>query len=143
MEIGKSRIGGFLVLRPVGRLDNATSAEFQPVLLRAVTAGDADVIIDLAGVDYISSAGLRTLMTASKMKPRGRRLAVTGIRGIVQEVFTISRFHHVIAVFDSIDEAAADWERTPEPDEAARASPPPAGPSRYAFGAPAARCRPP
>ena len=123
MEIGESRIGGFVVLRPVGRLDNATSAEFQPVLLQAVTAGDADVIIDLSGVDYISSAGLRALMTASKMKPRGRRLAVTSLRGIVQEVFTISRFHHVIAVFGSIDEAAAEWERTPELDEIAESEP--------------------
>jgi anti-anti-sigma factor len=133
VEIRESRIGGFIVLRPVGRLDNATSAEFQPVLLRAVTAGDADVIIDLAGVDYISSAGLRALMTASKMKPRGRRLAVTGIRGIVQEVFTISRFHHVIAVFGSIDEAAADWERTPELDEVAQSEPAPGAPIPVRF----------
>jgi anti-anti-sigma factor len=133
VEIGESRIGGFFVLRPVGRLDNATSAEFQPVLLQAVTAGDADVIIDLAGVEYISSAGLRALMTASKMKPRGRRLAVTGVRGIVQEVFTISRFHHVIAVFGSIEEAAEEWERTPEPDQAAESEPALGGPIPVRF----------
>lgn len=117
VEIGESRVGGFLVLRPVGRLDNVTSAEFQPRLLQAVTAGTADVIIDLGAVKYISSAGLRTLMTASKMKPRGRRLAVTGLQALVEEVFAISRFHHVIAVFKSIEEAAAEWERIGEPVE--------------------------
>ncbi len=116
MEIGQSRIGSFLVLRPAGRLDNITSAEFQPVLLQAVAAGD--VIIDLDGVDYISSAGLRTLMTASKMRARDRRLAVTGLRGIVKEVFSISRFHHVIAVFESIEDAAAEWKRAAEPQGA-------------------------
>ena len=72
-------------------------------------------------------------MTASKMKPRGRRLAVTGVRGIVQEVFTISRFHHVIAVFGSIDEAAAEWERTPELDEVAESEPAPGAPIPVRF----------
>jgi anti-anti-sigma factor len=123
VEIGESRIGGCLVLRPVGRLDNATSTEFQPRLLQAVTAGAADVIIDLGAVEYVSSAGLRTLMTASKMKPRGRRLAVTGLRALVEEVFAISRFHHVIAVFGSVDEAVAEWQRVGDPAEVSESDP--------------------
>lgn len=133
VEIGQSRIGGFIVLRPVGRLDNVTSAEFQPILLQAIITGSADVIVDLGAVDYISSAGLRTLMTASKMKPRGCRLAVAGLHATVQEVFAISRFHHVIAVFDSVEDAAAEWERIVEPEEAAESAPSDEGPIAVRF----------
>jgi anti-anti-sigma factor len=116
VEIGESRIGSFLVLRPVGRLDNITSAEFKPVLLQTVGAGTADVIIDFSAIDYISSAGLRALMAASKMKPPGRRLAVTGLQKLVAEVFAISGFQEVIAVFGSAADAAAEWEQLGEPE---------------------------
>jgi anti-anti-sigma factor len=124
VQIGESRIGSFIVLRPVGRLDNVTSTEFQAILLRAVAAGEADVIIDLDAVDYISSSGLRALTTASRLRAGGRRLAVTGLRTIVKDIFAISRLHHVIAVFDSIEAAAAEWEKANAPHETAHAEPP-------------------
>ncbi len=133
MEIGESRIGNLLVLRPQGRLDNVTSAEFQPILLHAVTAGAADIVIDLSAVEYISSAGLRVLMTASKMKARGRRLAVAGLHGIVREVFSISRFDHVIPVFGSVEEAAAEWERDSQTAEAPESEPAPGAPIAVRF----------
>ena len=66
VDIGERRQANVLVLAPVGRLDNLTSAAFQTRLLAAVTSGSADVVVDLSGVEYISSAGLRALMTASR-----------------------------------------------------------------------------
>jgi anti-sigma B factor antagonist/stage II sporulation protein AA (anti-sigma F factor antagonist) len=65
LEIGVRRQAGLLVLAPVGRIDNLTSAEFQTRLLGAVRSGSADVVVDFSGVEYISSCGLHTLMTAS------------------------------------------------------------------------------
>ena len=76
MEIGEARQDGMLVLRPVGRIDNLTSAAFQDRLLVAARAGAADVVVDFAAVEYISSAGLRALMAASKLKPKERRIVV-------------------------------------------------------------------
>src|SRR6516225_11552533 len=64
LEIGERRQASILVLAPVGRIDNFTSAEFQKWLLAAVTSGSTDVVIDFSGVDYISSCGLHALMTA-------------------------------------------------------------------------------
>ena len=61
MDIGETRQDGLLVLRPVGRIDNLTSAVFQDRLLVAARAGAADVIVDFTEVAYISSAGLRAL----------------------------------------------------------------------------------
>src|SRR5205823_13678839 len=50
VNIGESRVGDHLVLRPVGRLDTQTTAEFQARLLQLVTAGPDDVHVDFAQV---------------------------------------------------------------------------------------------
>ena len=110
VDIGERRQANILVLAPVGRIDNLTSTEFQARLLAAVTSGSADVIVDFSGVEYISSAGLRALMTASQMKPKERRLAVARLNAVVHEIFTISRFSHLIPIFATVEEASAAWE---------------------------------
>ena len=76
MDIGERRQANILVLAPVGRIDNLTSADFQARLLAAVSSSSADVVVDFSGVEYISSAGLRALMAATRLKPKERRLAV-------------------------------------------------------------------
>ena len=126
MEIGERRQSGILVLAPVGRIDNLTSGEFQTRLLAAVTSDSADVVVDFSRVEYISSAALRALMTASRQKPRERRLAVARLNTVVREIFTISRFSHLIPIFATVEEARAAWE-TPAPPQPAerRAGPKP------------------
>jgi anti-anti-sigma factor len=121
VNIGESRVGDYLVLRPVGRLDTRTTAEFQTRLLELVTAGPADVIVDFAEVDYISSAGLRSLMAAVKAKPKGRRIAVATLNALVQEIYTIARFQHVIPAFDSVEAGIAAWTPAAEPGVKAEA----------------------
>ena len=117
MHIGERRQGNILVLAPIGRIDNLTSPEFQARLLTAVGASPTDIVIDFSGVEYISSAGLRTLMVASRQKPAERRLAVAHLNAVVHEIFTISRFSHLVPVFATVEEAEAAWK------EPARAEP--------------------
>lgn len=112
MEIGEQREDGILVLRPVGRLNNDSSPDFQARLLAWVDSNDA-VVIDFASVEYISSAGLRALMMASRRaKARGGRLAVAELSPLVKEVFTISRFDQVVRVFDNTADARAAMHST-------------------------------
>ena len=103
------------------RLDTRTTAEFQTRLLELVTAGPVDVIVDFAEVDYISSAGLRSLMAAVKAKPRDRRIAVATLNALIQEIYTIARFQHVIPAFDSVEAAIAAWTAASEPSVKAEA----------------------
>jgi anti-anti-sigma factor len=117
MEIGERRLGSLIVLRPEGRLDSMTSPAFQERLLAAVEAGLADVVVDFSAVDYVSSAGLRGIMTAAKLKPKALRLAAIGLNPVVQEIFTISRFHHVLPVLGSLDEVTRIWEARPQAGE--------------------------
>jgi anti-anti-sigma factor len=122
VEIGERREGDVLVLRPVGRIDNLTSAEFQARLLGAATSGSDDILVDLAAVDYISSAGLRALMVASRNKPKELRLAVASLNEVVQEIFAISRFSQVVPIFATVEEALAAWEAAPRAREAVAAA---------------------
>jgi anti-anti-sigma factor len=134
VDIGERRQANILVLAPVGRIDNLTSAEFQARLLAAVTSSSADVVVDLSRIEYISSAGLRALMTASRQKPKERRLAVARLNAVVREIFTISRFSHVVPVFATIEEASTAWRAPPRPAAAVyHAATEPAGPVRVRF----------
>ena len=118
MEIGERRQANILALRPVGRIDNLTSAEFQARLLAATTSGLGDIVVDFTAVEYISSAGLRALMAASRLKPKERRLAVACLNSIVSEIFAISRFSHVVPIFATVEEASAAWQAPPRPQAA-------------------------
>jgi anti-anti-sigma factor len=108
MEIGEERQGEIVVLNPVGRINNDTSPEFQTRLLASVGSAATTVLIDFSRVEYISSAGLRALMMASKQsKANNGRLAVAGLTPMVKEIFSISRFSLVVQVFETTAEAVA------------------------------------
>ena len=113
MEVRRSRFGECLVLHAVGRVDVQTSESFQSQLL-AVVADQADVVIDFADVDYISSAGFRALVTFARQMPKDRRVAVVGLNDIVQELFAIARFHHIIPIFATAEEAVDVWNSGPQ-----------------------------
>jgi anti-sigma B factor antagonist/stage II sporulation protein AA (anti-sigma F factor antagonist) len=77
-------------------------------LLEAVSAANPAVVLDFPGVEYVSSAGLRSLMIASKTgAARGVKLAVAAMHPIVKEIFTISRFHLVLPCFETVRAALA------------------------------------
>lgn len=109
MNIAERREGATIVLRPSGRIDNDSSAAFQSRLLEALTASK-DILIDLEQVEYVSSAGLRALMVASKqVKAAQGRIGVAALQPVVREIFAISRFAFVVPVFEDVSAALAAW----------------------------------
>lgn len=110
MEILKKTVGDSVVLAPVGRVEMATADSFRDQLLGALDglAGGGAVIVDCAHLDYVSSAGLRALMIASKTaKQKSRGLGVAAMQPVVREIFQISRFDLVITCFDGVRDALA------------------------------------
>ena len=99
-----------LVATANGRIDFAGAQVLEGALAPAL-APDGPVrgiVIDLAGVDYISSVGLRVLMVAAKaMRARKAVIAVASLQPVVAEIFEISRFHHVVDVRGSVRDAIA------------------------------------
>ena len=99
-----------LVATAAGRIDFAGAQVLEGALAPALAPdGPArGIVIDLAGVDYISSVGLRVLMVAAKaMRARKAVIAVASLQPVVAEIFEISRFHHVVDVRGSVRDAIA------------------------------------
>jgi anti-anti-sigma factor len=111
MEIANQTYGDVLVLSPAGRIDHANSENFRNALTPFVErckAGGQKLVLDLAGVDYVSSAGLRCFMLAEKQaKAQGGTIVVAGMQPVVKEIFEISRFTLVFATFATVREAVA------------------------------------
>jgi anti-sigma B factor antagonist len=98
-----------IVVTPAGRLDHdncdAFRAGLQPHLAQAV-ASRQRVVLDLSGLAYVSSAGLRCFMLAAKeTRAAGGRIVLAALRPVVAEIFQISRFDMVFEVFPSVREA--------------------------------------
>lgn len=86
------------VIAPVGRLDTVTSAELKELIAGYDISG-RDIEVDLSGVEYISSAGLRLLVSLQKQaKSEGRAMTVKNINSVVKEVFRISGFDKAFTV---------------------------------------------
>jgi anti-anti-sigma factor len=85
-----------------GRLDAVSTPDFEKKVLGWTEEGVKKVPLDFSGLDYISSAGPRSiLLPAKKLKAVNRSLAVANPSGVVREVFTISSFDTIIPIHDS------------------------------------------
>lgn len=113
MEFTERRAGQALVLAPAGRIDMGTAEVFRERLIPLVqSAGKSGepVLLDFAGVEYISSAGLRVLMLAAKeARASGGKIAVVALQPLVNEIFQISRFDKVLPCHPSVTEALASF----------------------------------
>jgi anti-sigma B factor antagonist/stage II sporulation protein AA (anti-sigma F factor antagonist) len=72
-----------------------------------VAPRDTPILLDFSGVDYISSAGLRVLMMASRRsKAQKGTFAIAAMQPMVQEVFAISRFNLIVPCYASVESAS-------------------------------------
>ena len=89
---------GTLYLAPTGRLDTVASSELIEKLKEVETAG-VDIDVDLAGVAYISSAGLRLLVSLQKKAAAsGKTMVIRNPNAVGKEVFRVSGFNKTFTV---------------------------------------------
>jgi len=91
MEIIKNLAGTKLTLAPIGRVDTITSPELEAAVQ---LDGVEELVFDLAKVDYISSAGLRVLLSSQK-RMAGKSMIVANACPAVKEVFDITGFSDI------------------------------------------------
>ena len=91
MQINKNKEGNKLTLAPIGRVDTITAPELEAAV---VLDGVEELVFDLAQVDYISSAGLRVLLSAQK-KMAGKSMKIANSKPAVKEVFDITGFSDI------------------------------------------------
>jgi anti-anti-sigma factor len=97
-----------LVVAPRGRLDSAAAPAFEQRLLGHLDTGERGVVLDLTGLDYISSAGLRVLLVVAKrLRAGNRRFVVCALRSAVREVFELSGFTAIFEIRPTVADGLA------------------------------------
>ena len=111
MEFSSRRLADVVLAVPAGEIDHPNAMQLEQSLapiLSAAVAAKTPIVLDFAGVDYISSMGLRVLMAAAKqMRAANAPIAVAGLQPTVAEIFEIARFKFVLQVFPSVRDALA------------------------------------
>ena len=106
MEIQSTKQGQAVIIKPKGRMDAATAPAFEQACDKLLQTGEKAVVVDLSALEYISSAGLRTILSVGKkIKGASGKLALCSLSGMVKEVFDISGFTTMFVVSDSADQA--------------------------------------
>lgn len=108
MQITVQQTDGAVVAALAGRMDAMTTGEFDRWFSDQVAGGTTAFVLNLQALDYISSAGLRSLLAAAKQtKARNGSLLLCCLQGTVEEVFRISGFLTILPSFSTVDEACA------------------------------------
>ena len=97
MTINKTQNGSTLVIALEGRLDTVTAPMLELEMMD-ILDGVTDLTLDLENLEYISSAGLRVLMSAYKRLYGKGKITVTNANDIVREVFEVTGFNAFLRV---------------------------------------------
>ena len=91
MKINIFEDNGTPVIAPEGKIDHVTVNEFESKINELVEKHDS-LILDMAGVEYVSSAALRAILNASDMLESKNGLVLKNVNNKVMEIFNITRF---------------------------------------------------
>ena len=95
MDIVKASEGGKLTITVTGRLDTVPTPRLEREL---ALEGVTELLFDIAGVEYVSSAGLRLFLMAQKTMAKQGSMAIRGARPVVREVFDITGFSGILTL---------------------------------------------
>ena len=106
MEIIEENLGGINIYKLNGRLDSNTSQGFEKKIFQAIDDGTKNMIIDFKHLDYISSAGLRVILKATKaLKREEGKMLLCDMQDYVKEVFEIAGFDSILPIVPTMDDA--------------------------------------
>ena len=97
LKIDKNANGNDLIVAIAGRLDTNTAPELDNEL-KGELNGVTSLIIDMTGLDYISSAGLRVLLSLQKTMNKQGQMKVTNAGSTIMEVFEVTGFTDILTI---------------------------------------------
>lgn len=99
---------GVKILELSGSLDATSSSQLEAEGMEMISKGCKSLLLDFAGLNYLSSAGLRAILgIAKKIMPNGGRLAIFSAVGLTKDVLSMSGFEMFIPVKTTREEAIA------------------------------------
>ena len=116
MEITQRVEGDVTVVLPIGRIDTLAATELDQALQGSLSENTYNIVVDLSGVEYISSAGLRVLAAVQvKSKAEGGDMKLSGLNERVSRVFNIIGFDLLMSIHDTADAAIANFSPSATP----------------------------
>ena len=110
MEITQRVEGDITICLPDGRIDTLAADEMDQALQAAVAGGSHKIVVDMSGVDYISSAGLRSLAAVLvKSRAEGGDMKLAALNERVTRVFNIIGFDLLMSLHDTPEAAVAEF----------------------------------
>lgn len=97
MEIYTEQNNGTVVLRLEGRLDTITAPELETVI-NALEPTVTDLVLDMKGIEYISSAGLRILLGAQKKMNKQGTMKLIEVRDAIMEILEMTGFAEILTI---------------------------------------------
>ena len=97
LKIDKKTNGSALEISLEGRLDTTTAPELEKELKDSLD-GVTDLVLDFAKLEYISSAGLRVLLSAQKVMNKQGEMKVTGVNETIMEIFEVTGFSDILTI---------------------------------------------
>ena len=106
MDVSFRENGAYGLITITGRVDATNAPELDSQLDEILIQTNLAVIVDLSGVEYMSSAGLRSILKLAK-QCQGKKLFLgcCSLQPNVAEVFRISGFSTIIKLFDNLESA--------------------------------------
>ena len=106
MEVTVKKQDELVIIELEGRLDSNTAGSLEKELIPLISTDTRKLLIDFSDLNYISSAGLRTLLLgAKKMQAAGGKLALCNMQEFIKEVFELAGFTAIFKIFASPEEA--------------------------------------
>lgn len=97
MKIDKNVNGTTLTLNVEGRLDTMTAPELETALKSSID-GMTELVLDFEGLEYVSSAGLRVLLSAQKFMNKQGSMVIRNVGETVMEVFEVTGFSDILTI---------------------------------------------
>jgi anti-anti-sigma factor len=108
LKLSTRTVGTASVLEPLGSIDGRGAIEFEQKLAEMVGKDAAQIIIDFQGVEVISGAGLRVLVTISnRLGHQGGAMCLAGLAEHLQNVFEVAGLANHFRIAPNVEAAAA------------------------------------
>jgi anti-sigma B factor antagonist len=104
MQITQKEENGIVSFSIKGRLDADSAPEAEKVVKEALEGPTDRVLFNLGDLEYLSSAGLRVLLSAAKeMRRRDGKIVLCSLNEFVKEIFEVSGFQSLIPIAESVE----------------------------------------
>ena len=97
LNINKTIENGKALFALTGRLDTTTAPDLEKALKESL-GGVSELALDFAGLEYISSAGLRVLLSAQKIMNKQGSMKLKNVNETIREIFEVTGFSEILTV---------------------------------------------